>query len=146
MPELTLEIGGRMYEVACEAGQETSLETAAGLLDAEASQVTDLSAPATEKRTLLLAGLMIADRLNGMRVHLAETEEKLRAAEEKVRITEAKSAMLAANALKAENRYSGGEDAEQLKAENDMAVELLAKVLRDLNDLAEQVETGKIGA
>ena len=39
MPELVIEIGGRVYEVACEPGQEPSLERASRLLDAEGSLV-----------------------------------------------------------------------------------------------------------
>ncbi len=146
MPELILEIGGRVYEVVCDEGQETSLESAAKLLDSQAQQISESASASTEKRMLLLAGLMMADTASAERRQLAEVEEKLRAAEERIRIAEAKSAMLAANVLKAENsteRYRGTEDAEQLRAENEVAVELLSKVLDDLHELATQVETGK---
>jgi cell division protein ZapA len=146
MPELILEIGGRVYEVACQEGQERSLEAAAELLDSQAQRITETASASTEKRMLLLAGLMMADEVSNARRDLSEVHEKLRATEERVRIAEAKAAMLAANVLKAENaqaRYEGGEDAEQLRAENAIAVELLAKVLDDLHALAAQVETGR---
>jgi cell division protein ZapA len=144
--ELIFEIGGRVYEVACEEGQEPSLEAAAALLDSQAQRITETASASTEKRMLLLAGLLMADEVANLRRDLAAADEKLRATEERVRIAEAKAAMLAANVLKAENahaRYEGGTDAEQLRAENDMAVGLLAKVLEDLHALATQVETGK---
>ena len=62
MPELILEIGGRVFEVACEPGQETSLESAAALLDTEAERIGE-AGRSTEKRMLLLAGLMLADTM-----------------------------------------------------------------------------------
>src|SRR6478752_6339982 len=99
MPELIIEIGGRVFEVACEPGQEYSLEQAGRLLDAEAARIGD-AGRATEKRMLLLAGLMLADTMMAQKQQLQSTEERLRQAEERVRIAEAKSAMLAANALK----------------------------------------------
>jgi cell division protein ZapA len=144
MPELTLEIGGRMFEVACEPGEETSLERAGALLDAEARQIAETPAAATEKRLLLLSGLMLADTTAALKEQLAATEDSLKAAEERIRIAEAKAAMLTANALKqgAGERYLD-ETAEQLQAENDAAVELLSKVLHDLNALAEDVEAGR---
>lgn len=147
MPELILEIGGRVYEVGCESGEEASLETAAALLDSQAQKIPDNASASTEKRMLLLAGLMMADEVTSMRRQLAEMEEKVRATEERVRIAEAKAAMLAANVLKAENaqaRYEGSADAEQLRAENEIAVGLLSQVLDDLHALATQVETGKV--
>jgi cell division protein ZapA len=136
MPELTLEIGGRVYEVACEPGQETSLERAARLLDTEANRLADRS---TEKRMLLLAGLMLADTMTGVEQRLAAAEDRIRAAEERARIAEAKSAMLAANALKMEteasHRVSPAEVA-QLREDHEAAVGLLSRVLDEINALA----------
>jgi cell division protein ZapA len=147
MPELTVEIGSRMFEVACEPGQEASLERAALLLDAEAQQIANTPAAATEKRMLLLSGLMLADTMAALKDQLVACEESLRAAEERIRIAEAKAAMLTANALKQghgpTDRYLD-DTSMQLQAENDAAVELLAKVLRDLNALAEDVEIGRV--
>src|SRR5687767_3535953 len=105
MPELILEIGGRVFEVACNAGEEPSLERAGALLDAEATRLGE-AGRATEKRMLLLAGLMLADTMTAVQDQLRLTEERLRQAEERVRIAEAKSAMLAANALKLETEAS----------------------------------------
>ena len=64
MPELILEIGGRVFEVACEPGQEPSLERAAYLLDTEASKIGDAGRQ-TEKRMLLLAGLLLLGEVVG---------------------------------------------------------------------------------
>ena len=112
MPELILEIGGRVYEVACEIGQEPSLERAARLLDGEAMRIGD-EGRATEKRMLLLAGLMLGDTMTALEAELRATAERLRHAEDRARIAEAKSAMLAANAVKhetgASHRFSSDE-------------------------------------
>ncbi len=140
MPELTLEIGGRLYEVACEAGQEASLERAATLLDAEASRLTDEMGRTVEKRMLLLAGLMLGDTMLAVEQRLATAEERIRAAEERARISEAKSAMLAANALKLEsgaNQRGAYSEIERLQTENDAAVALLSKVLEEIDALAD---------
>jgi cell division protein ZapA len=142
MPELTLEIGGRVFEVACEPGQEASLERAARLFDAEAVRIGD-AGRSTEKRMLLLAGLMLADTMTGIEERLAATEERLRAAEERARIAEAKSAMLAANALKLETEAShktSPAEVARLREENEAAAILLGQVLAEINALADGVE------
>jgi cell division protein ZapA (FtsZ GTPase activity inhibitor) len=139
MPELVLEIGGRMFEVSCEPGQEVSLERAGRLLDVEAVRLGD-AGRATEKRMLLLAGLMLGDTMTGLQEQLRATEERLRQAEERARIAEAKSAMLAANALKLETQASHktapGEIA-GLREENEAAAMLLGQVVAEINALAE---------
>ena len=143
MPELTLEIGGRVFEVACEPGQEPSLERAAAMLNAEADRVTDAMGRSTEKRMLLLAGLMLADSMTGVEGKLAAAEERLRAAEERARIAEAKSAMLAANALKLETEAShkaSPAEVAQLREEHQAALELLSKLLDEINAIAEAGE------
>lgn len=145
MPELTIEIGGRVFEVACEPGQEPSLARAAQLLDVEANRVTDAIGRSTEKRMLLLAGLMLADTMTALEDRHAALEDRLRAAEERVRIAEAKSAMLAANALKLETEAShrtSAAEINQLIAENDAALTLLAEFVDEVEAFAEQVESG----
>lgn len=144
MPELILEIGGRVFEVACEAGQEASLERAARLLDVEANRTGD-TGRSTEKRMLLLAGLLLADSMTGVQETLRATEERLRQAEERVRIAEAKSAMLAANALKLEteasHKASPGEWA-ALREENEAAAMLLGQVVAEIDAMTSAVRNG----
>lgn len=142
MPELILEIGGRVFEVACQPGEEASLERAAGLLDTEAARIGD-AGRSTEKRMLLLAGLMLADTMTALQEQLRQSEERIRHAEERTRIAEAKSAMLAANALKLEteasHKLSPAEVAE-LREESEFAGALLGKVISEINSLAEELE------
>lgn len=142
MPDLILEIGGRVFEVACQPGEEASLEHAAGLLDAEATRIGD-AGRSTEKRMLLLAGLLLADTMTGLQEQLRGAEDRIRQAEERTRIAEAKSAMLAANALKLETEAShklSPSEVAELREENEFAGALLGKVIAQINDLAKELE------
>ena len=138
MPELILEIGGRVFEVACEPGEEASLERAGRLLDAEAVRIGDAGRQ-TEKRMLLLAGLMLADTMTALQEQLRAAEDRIRHAEERARIAEAKSAMLAANALKLETEAShktSPAEVAALREENEAAAMLLSQVLNEVTALA----------
>ena len=60
MPEVQISIGGRPFTVACQEGEEHFLESAAKLLDNEASTLMDQIGRLPEARMLLMAGLMLA--------------------------------------------------------------------------------------
>jgi len=77
MPEETITIGGRAFEVACQPGEEHFLQAAAQLLDTEARNLIQQIGRLPEARMLLMAGLMLADKTAGF-------EDKLRAAEARV--------------------------------------------------------------
>jgi cell division protein ZapA len=62
MPEITIAIGGRSFEVACQEGEEHYLQSAAKMLDDEAQVLTDQVGRMPEARMLLMAGLMLADK------------------------------------------------------------------------------------
>jgi cell division protein ZapA len=143
MPELVLEIGGSVFEVACEVGQEASLHRAARLLHDEAVRIEDAIGRSTEKRMLLLSGLMLADSMAGLEDRLRNTEERLAQAEDRLRATEAKAAMLAANALRLETENSSrtpAPEVERLKGEHAAASALLAKVAGQIEALAAELE------
>lgn len=73
MPELDISIGGKHFQVACQPGEEVFLQAAAALLDAEAAPLASQAGRMPESRLLLMAGLMLADRMIGV-------EEQLRGA------------------------------------------------------------------
>ncbi|MDF1871537.1 cell division protein ZapA [Vannielia sp.] len=77
MAEVEITIGGRSFSVACQEGEEHYLQSAAKLLDREASTLVGQIGRLPEARMLLMAGLMLADRT-------AAFEEKANAAEEKL--------------------------------------------------------------
>lgn len=81
MPELTVSIGGRDFTVACQDGEETFLQAAATVLDAEAQAIVPQGARVTEARLLLMAGLMLADRTAGMEERLRNAEARAAQAE-----------------------------------------------------------------
>jgi cell division protein ZapA len=73
MPEIEVRIGGRLFSVACDEGEQAGVRAAAKRLDAEASAIGDQAGRLPESRMLLLTGLMLADRIGGI-------EDELRAA------------------------------------------------------------------
>ncbi len=79
MPEVDIEIGGRIFQVACQTGEEHFLQSAAKLLDNEASVLADQIGRMPESRMLLMAGLMLADKTAGLEEELRSAEEKLHA-------------------------------------------------------------------
>mgnify|MGYP001764922852 CR=1 FL=1 len=64
-------IGGRGFQVSCQPGEEHFLRTAAQMLDAEAAPIVTQMGRLPEARLLLMAGLMLADRLEGRPVRQA---------------------------------------------------------------------------
>ena len=82
MPEVTINIGSRPFQVACQEGEEHFLQSAAALLDHEASTLMDQIGRLPEARMLLMAGLMLADKAAG-------TDDQLKALEDKVAQQEA---------------------------------------------------------
>ena len=84
MPEVTIQIGGRAFQVACQEGEETYLYAAAKLLDEEAQVLSGQIGRMPESRMLLMAGLMLADksaatedRIKALEVQLAEREAEI---------------------------------------------------------------------
>ena len=82
MPEVQIHIGGRPFNVACQEGEEHFLQSAAALLDGEATPLMDQNGRLPEARMLLMAGLMLADKSAG-------TEDQLKAMEDKIAQQEA---------------------------------------------------------
>ena len=81
MPEVRITIGGREFDVACQAGEEHFLRSAALMLDAEATALMGQIGRIPEMRMLLMSGLMLADKT-------AALEDQVRAAEERAVIAE----------------------------------------------------------
>lgn len=77
MPETEIKIGGRKFMVSCQEGEEHFLQSAARLLDAEATVLTAQIGRIPEPRMLLMAGLMLADKTAGLEEKLREAEGKL---------------------------------------------------------------------
>jgi cell division protein ZapA len=77
MPDVTINIGGRDFEVACQTGEEHYLKSAAQMLDTEASALGAQVGRLPESRMLLMAGLMLADRTAGVEDQLRVVEDRM---------------------------------------------------------------------
>jgi cell division protein ZapA len=77
MPELKLSIGERDFEVACQEGEENFLTEAANLLNAESQKLVSQLGRLSESRMLLMAGLMLADRMINAEKSLNERERQI---------------------------------------------------------------------
>jgi cell division protein ZapA len=77
MPEVTIEIGGRQFEVACQDGEEHYLRSAEKLLDAEASVLLEQIGGMPESRMLLMSALMLADKTAALQERLTDAEKLL---------------------------------------------------------------------
>lgn len=77
MPDVTITIGNRNFDVACQEGEEHFLTAAAKVLDNEAAVLVDQMSHLTESRMLLMAGLMLADKTAGMEDKVKTSEQKI---------------------------------------------------------------------
>lgn len=89
MPEVSITIGGKSFDVACQDGEEAYLKSAAALLDKQAAVLLQHSGRLPEQKMLLMAGLMLAD-------HTVAFEDRATAAEQKVAVLEREIAELKA--------------------------------------------------
>tara|TARA_R110002124_G_scaffold168068_1_gene335523 strand:+ start:2214 stop:2594 length:381 start_codon:yes stop_codon:yes gene_type:complete len=125
MPEETIVIGGKSFDVACQAGEETYLHTAASLLDAEARTLIGQIGRLPESRMLLMSGLMLAD--------------KTAAAEDRVRSLEAQLADVQAELVKLR---AAPRERVEVPAIPDSTVESLSEMAARAEALADQIEQG----
>lgn len=84
MPEVQIEIGGRIFEVACQDGEQHFLRAAAQMLDEQAKVLIEQAGRIPEARMLLMAGLMLADKTAGLEDQLREAQAKLASRDEEI--------------------------------------------------------------
>ena len=73
MAQVTLEIGGRSFDVTCQDGEESHLQALAVMLDEKAATAGNVAA-LTEIRMLLFASLNLADELHGLKNSAGESK------------------------------------------------------------------------
>ncbi|MEM7722439.1 MAG: cell division protein ZapA [Pseudomonadota bacterium] len=88
MPEVSIEIGGREFKVACREGEESYLNSAAKMLDTEASVVVGQIGRMPVDRMLLMAGLMLADKTAALEDETIALKAQIEAQEKSLRTTE----------------------------------------------------------
>ncbi len=84
MPEVVIHIGGRSFEVSCQEGEEHFLQSAAKLLDTEASALAAQIGRMPEQQMLLMAGLMLADKTAGLEEKLIQAQATMTTLERQV--------------------------------------------------------------
>jgi cell division protein ZapA len=77
MPSVEFSVGHKDYTLTCKAGEEALLSRAAALLDTEARHIVDQAGRMPEARLLLMAGLMLADRMAGLEDRVEKAEREL---------------------------------------------------------------------
>ena len=77
MPEVAINIGDKKFTVTCQPGEESALETAASLLNDEASFLVSEIGQLSEQKLLLMSGLMLADKMTSQSEKLAKAEKAL---------------------------------------------------------------------
>ena len=78
MPEVTIHIGGRSFDVACQDGEEHFLHSAAKMLDDEAQSLAAQIGRLPETRMLLMAGLLLADKTANLGERLAQADQEIK--------------------------------------------------------------------
>jgi len=140
MPDVSFDIGGRTYTVACGDGEEKHLKGAAARLATEADHVVKSGQNLPESRVLLMAGLMLADQIS-------EGGETPAAPADDGRIAELEAALAEAHTKTAELKGSLEAAQAELSAVPEAApVEspaALEKATSALEDLAAKVETAQ---
>jgi cell division protein ZapA len=63
MPDLTINIGGHDFQIACAPGEENFLKSAVKLLDLEAKKLNTGKSKIPETKMLLMISLILADEL-----------------------------------------------------------------------------------
>lgn len=74
MPQITVTVNGRSFDIACDAGQEQRVGALARDIDRRVAELAKSVGPVGENRLLLLAGLLIADELAEARDQVAQLE------------------------------------------------------------------------
>ena len=137
MPEVNIEVAGKVYRVGCGAGEEAHLVKLAKTLDDEAVKLSQNMGQVPEARLMLMSALMLADRLHDAAASPAAAEPvedlapQLAKAEDHALELEAKAAEAEVRALEMEAKLAETETrakkAEAQKKEAEAAAEDLAK-------------------
>lgn len=82
--DVSITIGERTFEVACQEGEEQYLLAAAKFLDAEAQVLVSSIGRLPENRMLLMSGLMLADKTAGLEERVKEAEDQVAALKQQI--------------------------------------------------------------
>ncbi|MCY4208984.1 MAG: cell division protein ZapA [Roseovarius sp.] len=77
MPEVEIKIAGRSYKVDCQEGDETNLLNAAGIIEDELHQFSEVIHMLSEIRILLMVSLILADKTTELRCKISDLEKRI---------------------------------------------------------------------
>ena len=77
MIEVEITIGGHKFRIACAPGEEEQLDSAAKLLDREALALQSINGRVPETKMLLMAGLMLGDKIKSLEWEKASVKKDL---------------------------------------------------------------------
>ena len=142
MPELILEIGGRVFEGRLRARQEPSLEARPRCSTSRPSG-SAMPARSTEKRMLLLAGLMLADTMTALQEQLLGRRGP--GARRRGTRPHRRGEVRDAGRERAQARDRGSHktspsEVAELREENEAAAMLMGQVLAEISALADAAE------
>jgi cell division protein ZapA len=77
MAQVTVTIGGRIYRLACNEGEQPHLETLAGELDGKINEIRNSFGEIGDQRLIVMAALTVADELSEARRIIAGLEARI---------------------------------------------------------------------
>ena len=77
MAEVNLNINGRNYGIACDAGQEKRVKDLGYYIDQRIKEISRAGAASNDFHLLILTALMLADEIFDLREEMAELSEKV---------------------------------------------------------------------
>ncbi len=75
MAQVNLNVNGRVYRMACEDGEEEHVEQLGERFDAAIDELRSALGEIGDQRLMVMAGILMTDRLNDTERRLAEAEE-----------------------------------------------------------------------
>lgn len=116
MAQVTITINSREYAVACEDGQEVRILQLARMLDEKAKLLTQASGQVNENMLLAMVGLLLADELSELRKGNPTP-------------------------IAVQNSVPAGLDKQRLLEADSLAAEALDKITKQINFVANQIES-----
>ncbi len=111
MAQVSLTIDGRKYRVACSEGEETRLETLAGVIDEKIGEMRKAFGEIGDQRLVIMAALTIADNMTEARDEAAAARKRSEAAEQRTQAIASSLDELGARLEALVARLSGGAEA-----------------------------------
>jgi len=130
MPQVTIAINNRLYQVGCEAGQEAHITRLAGYIDTKVKELANQAGQVGDARLLLMASILIADEL----ADAYDDLEQVRGMQQQVVADAAKLKQIQAQAALDQARLN------QFKASEQGMIEAVIGLAQKVDAAAERLE------